>query len=307
MTSRTGPANDPKDKRPVKGESSKPVNSRLIPPQPEGWGLGDGVVVDGKNTRAQRREAERTSPKEGGWKPPGNVARTASAEARKKAVPMSRNKSSDVGESLDRPEKGGDQTEAGPPPLPSLDRSEQDGGRLNEDKDRLDKTSNDLLLDKELDITSPEYTGSKDVVSTPDIHTSDVSANEINDMLTSEGKEGSPPMDTFEDANSWENTGNKSGYKSGSDKSETRRSGEQISQAFHFRSSKEFPVEDVEPNNQFDDESERQTKGNEIDRTIAHPDPPDWRKFKDPKGLLVRRKFQGEGAWSDTDNMQLMK
>jgi hypothetical protein len=82
MTSRTGPANDPKDKRPVKGESSRPVNSRLIPPQPEGWGLGDGVVVDGKNTRAQRREAEGKSPKEGGWKPPGNVARTASAEAR---------------------------------------------------------------------------------------------------------------------------------------------------------------------------------------------------------------------------------
>jgi hypothetical protein len=198
MTSRTGPANDPKDKRPVKGESSRPVNSRLIPPQPEGWGLGDGVVVDGKNTRAQRREAEGKSPKEGGWKPPGNVARTASAEARKKASPISRNRSSDVGESQDRPEKGGDQLEVGPQPLPSLDRSEQDGGRLNEDKDRLGNTSSDLSLNKERVTTSPEGTGLPDAVSTPDIHTSDVSANEIDEMLGSEEKEGSPPMDTFD-------------------------------------------------------------------------------------------------------------
>jgi hypothetical protein len=264
MTSRTRLANNTKDKRPVKGESSKLVKGRLIPLQPEGWGLDDNVSI-GVRMCAQRHEAEEKSPKEGGWKPPMNVTRTTSAKARKKASPISRNRSSDIGESQDQPKKGGDQLEAGPQPLPSLDQSEQDGGWLNKDKDRLDKTSGDLLLDKELDITSPEYTGSKDIVSMPDIHTSDISANEIDDMLTSEGKEGSPPMDTFEDANSWENIGNKSGYKSGSDKSETCRSGEQISQALHFKLSKEFPVEDVESNKRIDDKDKQRLKGKEVD------------------------------------------
>ena len=103
---------------------------------------------------------------------------------------------------------------------------------------------------------SPEGTRLLDTVSTPDIHTSDISVNEINDMLVSKGKEGSPLMDTFVDANSWETVGNKSRYQSGSNKLETHQSDKQISQALHFRSSKEFPVEDIESNKQFDNESE---------------------------------------------------
>jgi len=191
------------------------------------WGKKGAKGINAR-TRSQQQELEGKSPKENDskspWLPPGPLFRTASSE-RKKVPSIERTKSSEIEEGLDRSVADGDRPKEDENEVPeSLDRSEQDGGRQRGSLDRPEDTGGDRQgsVTSEKDereesnerMSQPEGELPLENISTPDVQTSDVSRNEIEDILGNEqvGTELKEP-----DKESWARVTNRSGYSSDPD------------------------------------------------------------------------------------------
>jgi hypothetical protein len=123
---------------PSEGTSQQAIAQRLTKDLPkEGRTHLQKKEVEGK---PHENKTARTS-----WVPPGPLARTASSESKRKAsASMSRVKSGDTGDGLDRPERASDRLE------PGLDRLERSSGdRLGKDVDRPERSGGDPSSDDE--------------------------------------------------------------------------------------------------------------------------------------------------------------
>ena len=203
------------------------------------YGLSIPGPTVGYHTRSRRdndsKSGDNKSPTTP-WIPPGNLQRTASSESRRVTPSHPRSGGGIPGVGIDQPEQGGD--------LPSdLDQPGQGGDRsknLSESGDPVDELDhesegNDPYAENEEDPQEINTAGKVTEGSSPAIHTSEVSAGEIEEILEDEPELPVDPKPKKPRAlNGWTRVTYRSGYRSDPDQRDKSAIEKRITEAMYF-------------------------------------------------------------------------
>ena len=200
--------------------------------------------------------------------------------SKKKRTGVERTQSGDTAKGLDRLDKSGNRQSDG------LDQpGKPDGDRLGDGLDRSERPDGNWLDRKGDDKKQKKSTGTvldtkTPEVSTPAINTSDASNNEVDQLLELSEKE-----DEHIKA---------AGDEEGQNEVRTTRNR-------FFPEIREKVTGEV--TNMKRTHREKDEECSPVKKRAK--DLPDWREFKEPERLVIKRKFLGKGDWSETDERTL--